>query len=399
MTCAAPATGAGFLSATLAHLDCQAQTIGQAGYQALADPGSPISLALTALLSIFVAVIGIRFLMGRAMGLSDLITDALKVGFVLALSASWPAYRTVVYDVVLKGPAEIAGSIGRASSLPGSGGGLNARLEGVDGGIMALAAAGSGSLDISSQRPEDAAAVPIQDDTALGWGKTLFVGGIIGSFGMLRLSGGLLLALAPLFAGFLLFEATRFLFFGWLRSIIGIALSSLGIAIVLGVELAIIEPWLSQVLALRAAKIATLSAPFEFLALSLAFSVAIFGVIALTMRLSFAADIMPRMQTVIEQKMQNLQGAPASTQSALSGHWESANEQTRAQMLAQSVNQALRTEAVANGSNGITSAMRTSVMSAARSKQDTPLQVPLGRSYPAASRRVAAQTLKRKSAL
>ena len=52
MNCAAPPTGSGFLAATLAHLDCQAQNIGAAGYQALSSPGSPLSLALTALLAI-----------------------------------------------------------------------------------------------------------------------------------------------------------------------------------------------------------------------------------------------------------------------------------------------------------------------------------------------------------
>jgi type IV secretion system protein VirB6 len=88
------------------------------------------------------------------------------------------------------------------------------------------------------------------------------VSSIIGSFGLLRLAGGLFLALAPLFAGFLLFEATRFLFLGWLRALIAVALGSVGIAIVLGVELAIIEPWLTQVLSLRTARITTLAAPF-----------------------------------------------------------------------------------------------------------------------------------------
>jgi type IV secretion system protein VirB6 len=240
MSCATPPTGSGFLSSTLANLDCQAQTIGEAGYQALISPGSPLSLALSAVLAIFVAIIGIRHLMGRPLGIDEWVAAALKVGMVLALTASWPAYRTVVYDVVLKGPAEITASIGQASALPGSDGGLAARLQGVDNGIMALVAAGSGRLDVTSRQPNGAIAPPLADDSALGWGKTLYVGSIIGSFGLLRLAGGLLLALAPLFGAFLLFEATRFLFFGWLRSLIAIALGSIGLVIMLGVELAII---------------------------------------------------------------------------------------------------------------------------------------------------------------
>ena len=402
MSCAAPPTGTGFLSATLEHLDCQAQTIGEAGYLALSDPSSPLALALTALLSIFVAIIGIRFLMGRPMGANDLIAAILKVGFVLAIAASWPAYRTVVYDVVLKGPAEVAGSIGRASALPGSDGELSARLQGVDTGIMALVQSGSGRLDISSRRSSDDIAPPLTDDTTLGWGKTFFISGILGSFGLLRLSGGLFLALAPLFAGFLLFEATRFLFFGWLRSLIAIALGSVGIAIVLGVELAIIEPWLSQVLTLRAARVATLSAPFELLALSLSFAVVMIGVLALAARIGFASDVVLKVQTVIERTAQSLQNNAVLLQHTLASNSENIREQTRAQILAQSVNQTLHREATAGlslGGSGAKAARSSMPMATvAASRQENNIQLPLGRSYHTPSRRIGSQALKRKPA-
>ena len=58
--CTAPSSGSGFVSGALDFIDCQAQTIGEAGYQALAQPGSTVSLALTALLTIFVALFGVR---------------------------------------------------------------------------------------------------------------------------------------------------------------------------------------------------------------------------------------------------------------------------------------------------------------------------------------------------
>lgn len=399
MSCAAPPTGSGFLSATLANLDCQAQTIGEAGYQALASPGSPLSLAITALLAIFVAVIGLRFLAGKPLAVDEWLSAALKVGFVLALTASWPAYRTAVYDVVLKGPAEIAGSIGRASALPGSEGGLGARLSGVDTGIMALVEAGSGRLDISSRRPEGTTAPPLTDETALGWGKTLFVSSIIGCFGLLRLAGGLFLALAPLFAGFLLFEATRFLFLGWLRALIAVALGSVGIAIVLGVELAIIEPWLTQVLAMRATRIATLAAPFELLALTLAFALAMLGVLALSVCIAFAPSSVTRVTAILDQAargvgmMEGLTQRPAHTQSRRTV------EQTRAQQIADAVRQSQDRESGAGG-------VRTIGLAQSRGNQSSdtapgasaPNTVPLGRSYPAPSRRMNAQSLKRKSA-
>ena len=49
-TCPRLSTGEAFLSTLLRHIDCQAQTIGADGYQALAAPGSPFALALTGLL-------------------------------------------------------------------------------------------------------------------------------------------------------------------------------------------------------------------------------------------------------------------------------------------------------------------------------------------------------------
>jgi type IV secretion system protein VirB6 len=398
MSCVAPPTGSGFLAATLANLDCQAQTIGEAGYLALASPSSPLSTALTALLAIFVAIVGLRLLTGRPLGLDEWVAGALKIGFVLALTASWPAYRTVVYDVVLKGPAELSGSIGRASALPGLDGGLAARLQGVDTGIMALVVAGSGRSDISSRVPQGAVVPPITDDTALGYGKILFASSIIGSFGLLRVGGGVFLALAPLFAGFLLFEATRFLFFGWLRALIAIAIGSLGLAVVLGVQLAIIEPWLTQVLAIRAARVATLSAPFELLALTLSFSLAMLGMFLLALRIAFASATVTKVTAIIERAAQSLQNEAGASRSVMAGSNDNLAERTRAQEIAQSLKQTVNRDAQGAGpGNAAIAPSRAVTLAAGRSNIEAGAQTPLGRSYPPPSRRVSSQALKRRT--
>jgi type IV secretion system protein VirB6 len=399
IACSAPPTGSGFLEATLAHLDCQAQNIGEAGYQALASPSSPISLIVAVLLAIFVAIIGLRFLAGRPLGVDEWIASVLKIGFVMAFAASWPAYRTVVYDVVLKGPAEVSSAIGRASGLPGGDGGLAQRLQGVDNGIMALVVAGSGRLDVSAQTPEGTVAPPLADVTALGWAKTVFVTSIIASFGLLRLAGGFFLAIAPLFAGFLLFEGTRFLFLGWLRSLIAIAISSMGLAIILGVQLAVIEPWLTQVLALRAARVATLSAPFELLALTLSFSLAILGVFALAVRIGFASSILTKVQALVERSVSVMKNETATSRSDLSINSQSLVEQSRAQMVANAVRQTLNRETNNNASSiGSFTPDRTSMMVNARVSNEIKQHVPLGRSYPSPSRRISGETLNRKLA-
>src|SRR5688500_8822183 len=109
MACPAVLNGGQFLVQALAHLDCQAQTLGSFGFQSLAATGSPAAVALTALLTLFVAIYGIRLLFGHGGSEArDLVGAMLKVGIVLTIAVSWPAWRTVAYDTVLYGPSEVA---------------------------------------------------------------------------------------------------------------------------------------------------------------------------------------------------------------------------------------------------------------------------------------------------
>ena len=287
--CVGPDTGSGFLSATLAHLDCQAQSIGGLGFETFAANGSVASSLVAGLLGLFIALFGFRLIRGDTISFGFLIDNAIKIGLVLALATSWPAYRTLVYDVTLKAPAELFESIVGASDLPGADGGLVARLQNVDTGILALVAAGTGALDATRRDVAQPlpAKTPVDDGFALGLGRTFYLAGIIGALGLLRLSGGLLLALGPIMAGFLLFEATRSFFWGWVRSLVAVALGALSTTIVLAVELALLEPWMARVLDLRAAYFATPEAPFELLALTLSFALVLGGALLGSARLAF----------------------------------------------------------------------------------------------------------------
>jgi type IV secretion system protein VirB6 len=291
--CAAPGTGGAFLAEMLSTIDCQAQTIGMGGYQALAAPTSPIALVLAALLTIFIAVFGIRVLLGQIPTVSETVLALIKIGIVLTLASSWAAYRVVAYDVVLKGPAELFADIGSSAGLPGADGGLVQRLQTADNGIVALTTAGSGRLDIASvpqagSTVASTAPMVVADGFALGTARVAYLGSTIAALGIVRLAGGLLLALAPVFAGLLLFDATRFLFMGWLRTLVATALGGLAIAIVLSVEMAILEPWLATVLNQRAARIATIAAPVELLVITLAFAIILCGMIVVGMRIAWA---------------------------------------------------------------------------------------------------------------
>ena len=287
-------TGGAFLGSLLEHVDCQAQMIGAGGYQALANPGSSTSIALTALLTIFTAILGIRMLMGHSVRGGELISITLTIGVVLLLAGSWSAYRVIAYDLVLRGPAEIAAGIGGGAELPASDGGLAARLQRLDNKIIQFSVFGTGRFDIDANSTNPAAKeiaplgrVPVNDDFAFGLGRLAFLVGTVGVLAAIRLAAGLFLALAPLFAGLLLFEGTRGFFFGWVRALAGVALAAATTAVALGVQLNILEPWLSHVLSLRQARIPTPAAPVELVVINLAFAFAIAAIAALCVRAAF----------------------------------------------------------------------------------------------------------------
>jgi type IV secretion system protein VirB6 len=290
MTCPTVTTGGEFLVRTLAHLDCQAQTLGSFGFEALAAPGSPASLALTGLLTLFIAIFAIRMLMGTETRARDAVNGILKIGIVLTLAVSWPAFRVLAYDTVLLAPAEVASAM-TPSSLPDTGSGFAARLQNIDTGIASLTQAGTGrqtgSLELEERQDGAFRAIGLVDESALGWGRTIWLGSVIGSLAILRISGGLLLALAPLVAGLLLFDFTRGLFAGWFRGLVLVALGSLGLTLLLAVEVAVMEPWLADALNRRSLGYATPAAPTELLALALAFAIAAAGLFFLLAKIAF----------------------------------------------------------------------------------------------------------------
>src|SRR4051812_45886438 len=112
MACPALVPEAGFVRSMMAFVDCQAATLGAGGYQALAAPGSTLGPLPTGVMPLFIALFGSRLLLGYGPALRTGMFAFAKVAIVLALATSWPATRTLVYDVALRGPAELATDIG-----------------------------------------------------------------------------------------------------------------------------------------------------------------------------------------------------------------------------------------------------------------------------------------------
>lgn len=291
MACPSIITGDKFLTRVIGHVDCQAQVIGSYGYQALGEPGSLAATVVAGLLTLFVALIGVRLLFGPPPGVRDVTFDALKVGVVLALAFSWPAFRTVVHDVAIAGPAEIAAKVTAPTGLDEGTGGMVARLQAADDAMLVLTQLGTGRNSNTFVDPRAPGAsfqsTALSDESGFGWSRLFYIAGILGAYGLLRLLAGLLLALAPLAAGLLLFEQTRGLFSGWLRGLVLTLVGTVGATVVLAVELAAIGPWLADALRVRQAGYATPAAPTELLAMTLGFAAIQVGMLAVLGKIAF----------------------------------------------------------------------------------------------------------------
>lgn len=286
MACPSIAPGGAFLRSVLAHIDCQAQVMGAYGYGALSDPGSTVSFALTGLLVLFVAIFGIRLMLGQAGDRGDLVGMVLKLGIVLTLATSWPALRTVAYDVVVEGPGELVRSIAGPTQVSADGVEGWSRLEAIDQWVIAVTSLGTGKLPGSDLRDEFRGH-PLPDESGFGWGRVIFLIGAIAPFAIVRLGAGLLLALAPLLAAALLFERTSFLFFGWARGLAFAFLGALSSALLVGVEIAILEPWARETAAIRVNGVFAPAAATELLVVALTFLIAQVGLLTLLGRVAF----------------------------------------------------------------------------------------------------------------
>jgi type IV secretion system protein VirB6 len=280
----------------------------------------------------------------------DGVLSVVKIGVVLLIATSWPAYRTVVYDVIVKGPAQLSAAIAGPSRLPGVGGDLVEHLQVSDNAIARLTTLGSGRNDLTSTaatgpdgRAQVAERAPIADDLAFGSARVLFLASVVAAFAVVRLGAGILLALAPLFAGLLLFDIGRGLFIGWARALVFTMLASVAVTVILAVELSLLEPWLTQVLRLRYARIVTPEAPIELLVMCAAFALALAGSLALILRLAFMIDIRAVMPSITKG---DVVAAPASV-SQHSVRSARSEQATRASGVAGAVAAAQRRETAA----------------------------------------------------
>ena len=250
--CAAGSSGAGFLGSITRFVDCRIEMLDVSAFSALSVPGSPLSALLTGFLTLLVALFGYRLLFGLGVSVRGMAGLVVKAGAVLTLATSWPAYQTLIYNVAVIAPAQLAAEVGGAGGLPGSDGALVQRLDAIDRGLQQLAVFGVGQLSFAQAQALPPPPMAGFDAFALGGSRIVFlVSSLLCILGA-RVVAGLMLALGPYFITLLLLESTSSFFEGWLRVLAGASLATVGVSLTLGLELTLLEPWLNDALARRA---------------------------------------------------------------------------------------------------------------------------------------------------
>lgn len=302
VACAAPNIELGVALRLSTFVDCQARALGENGFQALV--GGPLMAGLlSGLVTIFVALIGYRLILGQPLSLRDGIGWTVRLGMVLTLITAWPAFQTLVYNVATDGPAELAGVLLPASGLPSEG--LDARIQDAYDtmrlGVTQPPQQGSTeAAPPSASSPSQAGAAlqaqPIAQPSPSGQlpqTASVFVMSTSGVIAALRIAVGFLLAVAPLAILALLFDATLGVFSGWVRALAGAALALLAATIVTAIDLVMVESELGNLQAYGRGMVSEAVDLQAVPTLVLLFTVAMLVVVFVAMRMAGAFALGP----------------------------------------------------------------------------------------------------------
>lgn len=245
-------------------VDCYIGSTVQAGYANLLGQGSMFNLALTIVLTIYVAILGYRLIFGRSsLSVGEMMPRMIMIGAVLALTSNWATYQVLIYDVLTDGPQEIVRAINPKDGDVRS---TTERVDMLSGRMVDLADAWT-EFDARPEQnlptsPTATAPAPppvtannvtafVAPKDSLGPNmlllSALFL--VLASAGVLvvaKIILGLLLLLGPVFAVLGLFASTRGLALGWGRAAIMMALVPIMTMITSAGAVAALEPILTQ---------------------------------------------------------------------------------------------------------------------------------------------------------
>lgn len=283
--CPTIALDVGIVRDILGSVDCNVQMYSAAGYRALAGPGSPLPAAMTALLTIYVALLGYRMLFaveGARLAQAPLI--ALKIGVILALTLNWSVFQTLVFNLGAQAPLEI----GRVISRPMATGGPSLATDPVQGIQTAYDELNADAAELAKKAGQGAGVLPGQigpasatptgaeaaTATDLRRAAAALLASTAGVLGMAFIATGVLTAVGPVFIALLLFEVTGGFFVGWVRALVAAVLIPMVCWVTASVLLVVLAPRIEVLAQQRAAHAINLDAAAAASAIVLIFAAA-----------------------------------------------------------------------------------------------------------------------------
>jgi type IV secretion system protein VirB6 len=218
------AAGPASIADALSKVDCLTAEATQMSFNRLFGPGGSLTPALTILLTLYVAFFAVNLLTGRsALRLSLMTPRMMTMGLVLTFVTSWIAYQSVVWNLAVGAPDQVAsvllGSNGSATHL------FADRLDALFTAVTNAA---------NSLAGEQEASAKLASPSNMLWMSALML--LLGTVGVLvvcRIALAALLMLGPVFIVLALFQGTRGLFEGWLKSVVAFAMVPL-LTVVMG---------------------------------------------------------------------------------------------------------------------------------------------------------------------
>lgn len=222
----------GGIAAALSAVDCVASDVTAEAFGRLFAPGGSLGVALTILLTLFVAFFGISLMLGRSsVSVRSLTPRMITLGLVLTFATSWVAYQSVVWNLAIGTPDWLATVL-----MGGDQSATRVFAEKLDVVFLAVQEASQGQENIDTFSP-----------AGMMWmGALLLLLGTVGVLVTARIGLALLVALGPIFVVLALFNGTRGLFTGWLKGVVMLALAPLMAVIGGSIMLELAVPVLSS---------------------------------------------------------------------------------------------------------------------------------------------------------
>lgn len=229
------------VAAALRAVDCLSNEAAATAFGRLFGGQGALAPALTIVLTLYIAFFAISLLTGRSrIGISALTPRMMTLGLVLTFATSWIAYQSVVWNLAVGAPDQIAGVL-----LGAKGSATQMFADRIDLIFTAVAEAADAAGGGQGGSMQNAAAGSFTPANLMWLGALLLLLGTVGVLVTARIALAVLLALGPIFVVLALFSGTRGLTAGWLRGVVMTAITPLFVVLGGGLMTELLVPVVS----------------------------------------------------------------------------------------------------------------------------------------------------------